>query len=167
MRVTKLMGLAVLLVALAVTMNALAFKTVVVTNPATLTVTGTGTAALAISAATTPGVGFAASEGGGGNQRQWYINFQSAMQPNSVYTYSGVMKVSASTTDGNVTISNVTATAPAGILVEVLRTGTTTPLQGAVIEAGTPSWDVDVRVTVDPTYAGTGGNFNIQITANR
>jgi hypothetical protein len=89
MRISKLMGLAVSVVALAVTINALAYQTAVVTNGMTITVDNSSAAQLAIDAPTDLDPGITTAEVAG----KFSFTVADVMQPDSVYTFHNAFKV--------------------------------------------------------------------------
>lgn len=172
MRITRLMGLATVLVALAAAVNALAFKTATVTNPTTFTVDTTSAAALAFAAATSPGTGFTASiPTTGANQRQLEIVINDKMQPNSVYRFTNVFKVTNTATGTPATTLGVdTSALPAGVTVTLYTADGTfsTPLVGQILDATTSTLSVDVQIAVDAAYTGSGGsNLALKITGTQ
>lgn len=172
MRITRLMGLAIVWVALAAAVNALAFKTATVTNPTTFTVGSTAGAALAFDAATSPGTGFTTSiPATGANQRQLQIVLNDTLQPNSVYRFTRVFKVTNLATGTPATTLSVDTSAfPAGITVTLYKGDGlfTTPLAGQVLDATTSTVNVDMEVSVGAAYTGTGGtDLALKITGTQ
>jgi len=164
MRFSKLMGLAIVLVALAVAINALAFKSAEVTNAATFTVSATDSAALAIKAATTPGTGFTASNLGTGFLT---LAITDNMQPNSKYKFSGVFKIS-NTTASNITGVGYTTTFPAAVgTITLLDASDSTPLSNETLATPGGAIDVDMEITLLSTATTGAKTFNIVITGNQ
>jgi hypothetical protein len=159
MRLTKFMGLAVVLVALAVTLNALAFSTAKVTNSATFTVAATGSAALAISS--TPGTGLSADV----TSNYLKLTVNDKMQPNSTYLFSNAI-TTTNKSSGAINLTGYSATAN-GVTVKLYKAGTNTEL-GAVgaqsLATANDSLTFDMEVTVDK--AATTGAQTVDITIN-
>lgn len=164
MNVKKLMGLAVVLVALAVAVNALAFKTANVTNTSSITVDTTSSAALKITAGT--GSGFSSNIGANG-----YLDivFSQKMQPNSDYLFGPVFTV----TNTNTALVNLSYTVSGnanGLQVELYKDAAGGALP-ATLAANTGNTDVYIKVTVPAGYVAGGGTLggaqtpSIKITA--
>lgn len=154
MRVTKFMGLAVVLVAMAVMVNTLAFKTAQVTNGLSLTVDTTGNAELAVSASASqdPGISTAVSNG------KFTITIADVMQPDSVYTYTESFVVT------NSSASSITLTCSAsgftgGVTADLLDTSNAS-LCGGTALAAAGSQTVRIRVTVPAAFVSNGGTLN-------
>jgi hypothetical protein len=150
MNVKKLMGLAVVLVALAVAVNALAFKTANVSNTSSITVDATNAAALKITAGT--GSGFTSTIGANG-----YLDLviSQKMQPNSDYLFGPVFTV----TNTNGAIVNLSYTVSGntnGVQIDLFKDANGGALP-ATLAATSGATDVYVKVTVPDTFVGTGG----------
>lgn len=137
MRITKLLGLAVVLVAMAVAINALAFKTADVTNNMALKIVGTETAALAMLPGTGDGAGSVVGADG-----ILKIALAKFPQPGSTYVFDDVFRVK------NNAAASRTITLPASVLL-----GTTTQVTVSFVNsAGTP---------VTSVVVGAGATENI------
>lgn len=162
MRLSKVMGLAVVLVALAVAINALAFKTASVTNSASFTISASKDAALGIDAGTTPGTGFTLS---GQNTGAATLTIDDNMQPNSVYTFGQVFKLVNHANSGSITLTGYTATVTGGgATIKLYKAGTSDEIgAGTAITLGVGgSMDVDMEVTV----TGAAGAKSASIVIN-
>jgi len=159
MRITKLMGFAVVLVAMAVAVNALAFKTAVVTNGMSITVATTSASSLAFSAATAQDPGVSSSITAG----KLTITVNDAMQPDSVYSYEDVVKItnsSAATVSLAYTVTGLTgATA-------VLKNPSNADIGGTTLG---PAASVEVKMVVTvPAGTALGAQTGtIVVTATR
>lgn len=172
MRITKLLGLSVVLVALAVVINALAFKSATVTNPTSFTVSSTTSAALSFSDTLVGG----ATRSNGVTvdivDRQLSIDFTDNFQPNSRYRYLNVFNVGKAAGIPDVTLGVDTSDVPTGVTVNLYKAGGGfgggNQLSGAVIDGVTnTSYNVDMEIIVDATYAGVGGAFDLVITGTQ
>lgn len=171
----KVLGLAIVLVALAVAINALAFKSASVTNSASFTVSATNAAALAIEAGGTPGTGFSTA---GITDGSLTLTINDKMQPNSTYKFSEVFKVTHKATSTNsITGVGYTVSVPAGFQasdIKLYETGGSTELSNKTLTSGAPSVTLDLEihvpagVTIDTvTPANNVKSFNIVITGNQ
>lgn len=175
-RYRKVMGLAIVLVALAVAINALAFKTASVTNQAHLTISASKSAALSIDAAASPGTGFQIL---GHDTNSMELTIQDQMQPNSTYLFSNVFRIIDNAQSGTVTLAAPVINGLAGATVTLYKAGTAT-LAGGTVSGGTTIGgttlnkntggatpqvgsyvDVDVVVAIP-----SGGNFATADTKN-
>ncbi len=166
MRLTKLMGFAVVLVAMAVAVNALAFRTAVVTNGMSMTVDTTSASGLAFAAATVPdpGVSSVITDG------KLIITVNDKMQPDSIYTYEDVVKIT-NNSGATVTLSYSTAGLTGGTTL-ALKTPANADISGTTLASAT-SLEVKMVVTVPSTFVTNGGTLaaaqsgSIIITATR
>ena len=168
MRLSKVMGLAVIIVALAAVMNAMAYKTATVTNPTSFTVTSTTGAALAFSKADNEGTGFQTSvPDAGSNQRQLQIIITDNMQPGSVYKFTNVFSVTNAISGAVVDLTYSPDALGQGITVQLLANGV--DLKSTTLGGTSPtSVAVDMIVTVSGSYTGTGGsNVGLSITGTQ
>lgn len=122
MKLTKLMGLAVVVVALAAAMNALAFKQATIKNDFALSVKSTGVATIALNTVASPSPGVSSSISTG----ILSVTFTDILQPNGVYTYDNVFSI----------LNN--ASYPVDLAVKFYN-GTTEVLGSAVDIAGIPT----------------------------
>lgn len=169
MRLTRLMGLAVVLVAMATAMNALAFKTATVNNPTSMTVVATNSAIFAFAPIVSTATGFSTSVSANG---QLTIGFVDDMQPNSEYLYEKVFKVSSNVSRSSVAkdiaitgisiVDAATGAAVTGVSAEVLLTGTSTSLVGQNVNAA--GTEVDVKVVLGSTAAVGGKSLLIKVS---
>lgn len=163
----KVMGLAIVLVALAVAINALAFKTATVQNAATFTVSATNAAALAIEADATPGTGFTTAGIGTGYLT---LTIDDNMQPNSVYTFDDVFKITnkASNTTTSITGINYSLSGldAAIATVKLLDSADGTQVSNETLASGA-SITVDLEITVLSTAALGAEPFEITISGNQ
>lgn len=145
MRITKLMGLAVTTVALAVTINALAFQTADVTNAMSITVSSTTVAGLAFDAPTGSPDGATVSTA----SNELSITFSENVQPNSTYTFDPVFKI----TNNGATSKTLgySTSGFTGVTISLYQTGTSSDLAGYSLAAGA---SVEVKVGVT-TATGT------------
>ncbi|HYG60539.1 MAG TPA: hypothetical protein VD902_20905 [Symbiobacteriaceae bacterium] len=166
MRFSKVLGLAVVLVALAVTLNALAFKTAEVTSSASFTVVTSGSAALAVTAADSdadPGIDTDETPG------VFSLTINDQVQPNSKYLFKNVMKV-ANGTGRTSTIQSldydIDGLDVAEGTVKLYVAGTTTEFPGAPAD---PSYtlsngeSVTLDLEIDLTAVATFGNKPLTI----
>lgn len=110
-RYRKVMGLAIVLVALAVAINALAFSSAKVHNATTLTIKATKDAAVGIDAITSgEGTGFTVS---GTSTGAMTLDIDDVMQPNSEYRFSKVFQITKGST-ADITLLAPTITAGTG-----------------------------------------------------
>lgn len=113
MRITKLMGMAVILVALAATISALAYNTATVSNGFSMTVAYTG-AALDVQPATGVDSGIQAMASKG------YVNItmNDKIGQNSTYVYDPVIKIKNNTSDPVKVYLDFTPALPSGMTVD-------------------------------------------------
>lgn len=155
MRLSKLIGGIVVMVALGSMFTATAFKTAAVTNDVAITVSATNTAALAMSAAAVPDNGIAVTLPGG----QLKITITDQMQPGSVYCFSPAFQVKNTGlttpifTFGAATITGMPGTAQ----LQVFKSGgtpCTTALQNTTLSPdGTTNVDLLLTIPVGTTLA--------------
>lgn len=177
-RYRKVMGLAIVLVALAVAINALAFKTATVTNHASFTVNATKAAALAIQDTTGSerGTGFGTT---GVDNGYLTLTINDQMQPNSKYLFKGVFKIvhnleaanTASITGVKYEVSSVPTPFVAAD-IKLYKTGTTTEVTNETIaDGGSLIVDLEINVpdsiTVSDTATGNPYSFDIDIIGNQ
>lgn len=163
----KVMGLAIVLVALAVAINALAFNTASVTSSATFTISGTGSAALGIDTHGTPGTGFTV---GGTSNSYATIAIADQMQPNSTYTFTNVFLIENNNPGGsgrNINLSAISFSPalPAGLTVTLYKSGTGDLIGtgSAVSVAAGASMSVDMTVSIGSAVAVGAQNLGIVI----
>lgn len=157
MRISKLMGLAVTIVALAVSMNALAYKTAVVTNGLTITVDTSANAELAVAAAVSPdpGVSTAVSSG------KFMLTIADVMQPDSVYTFQDAFQVTNNDAANAITLTCSSSGFDAAVTVDILDSTNASICGGGKVIAASGTEQFRVRVTVGAAYAGAlGGTVN-------
>jgi hypothetical protein len=144
-RMNKLIGVIVVLMALGSIINATAFKTAAVTNNMAITVDTTANAALAMAAATAQDSGITVTAPTG----QLLLTLTDKMQPGSTYCFSGAFKV----TNTGVGAPTFTFTAP-----------TTTGLPGSVtlslFQGGAPC---STTLTGQTLIANASSNVEMQI----
>jgi hypothetical protein len=158
---TRLMGLAVALVAGAVVINALAFSTATVTNATTFTVSSTNTAAIGITAAAFPGSGFSTSF----TNNYLELAITNNMQPNSVYKFSNVLTVT-NNTDTAATVNYSLTSPPTGVTVRLLEAGTSTELTNKAL-AGAAAVTVDVEITLSTATTTGAKSMDLVISATQ
>lgn len=147
MRRSRILGLAVVFVALALTMNALAFRTASVSSSATFSVVTSGSAALAVTNAGSPDPGIGTDETGG----VFTLTINDKVQPNSEYRFANVMTVkngtgrTTSIKDLSYSISGLTA---AEGVVKLYLAGTSTEFPGTVSD-GSYTLEKDEAVVLD------------------
>lgn len=165
MRFTKLMGAAVVVVGLAVALNALAFKTASVTNAASFTVSATQSAALAIEAAAPAGTGFTTN---GLATGYLTLSIDDQMQPNSIYKFANVFQITnkAANTTTSITGINYTAAVDPNVVVKLYKAGTPQELTNETLAAAA-SVAVDMEIEVKAGAALATKNFNIVISGNQ
>ncbi|MBI3968297.1 MAG: hypothetical protein HY329_21885 [Chloroflexi bacterium] len=136
---TKFMGIAVLFVALAVTANAFAYRSAVVTNALTLTVDSTTAAALAFDSA---GVG---TQDSGitvdtalslGKMTLQVDTTTHKLQPDSVYTFQPAFKITNKTAD-DITLSATTTSSDPTVTVTLLASDCSGAFNGLVLQEST------------------------------
>lgn len=166
----RIPGAALIAAALFILIGALAFQTAVVTNPTSFVVDATGNAALAMSPGTAPDPGVSVSVVG----RRLSIVINDKMQPGSTYTFSDVFRISNVGPAGggpypSVRLGYATSGGwPPEVALAIFKTGTTQDLATITLDNTTAtSVEVDLRLSVDASYAGTGGTFGIDITGSR
>lgn len=166
-RYRKVMGLAIVLVALAVAINALAFKTASVTNSATLTVAATQGSALGIDVGTAPGSGF------GTDFASNYLKLTIAdkMQPNSTYTFNDVFKIKHGASEASTAITGIDylTNLPASVGTIRLMVGATElgDTGANSLANSSATMDVDLEITIKDTAALGAQTFSITITGNQ
>lgn len=173
MRLSKLMGLAIVLVALAVSVNALAFKTAQVTNNMSLVFQDSTAAGLAFAAAATPDPGVSTALDGTTGITKFTLSQK--MQPGSVYTFDPAFKITNNNASGTVTLAYSAITLTGGVTITLLKSGTTTDISDpSVTIAAAGSQDVAIKVTVPAGFVASGGTLSntavdttVQITGTR
>jgi hypothetical protein len=154
MRISKLMGLAVFVVALAVTINALAYKTAVVTSGLSITVDTSANAELAIAAPTSADPGITTSVTNG----KFSLVVDDIMQPDSVYTYHDALKVTNNASH-TITLTCATTGFDAAISIALRDAADDSILCGTAF-ATTVSKEVRLEITVADTFtAGSLGTL--------
>lgn len=148
MRITKLMGLAVTMVALAVTINALAFQTASVTNAMSITVSSTTSAGLAFDAPAGSPDGATVSTA----SNELSVTFTENVQPNSTYTFDPVFKITNNSSSAKTL--GYSSSGFTGLTVVLYQTGTTNDLSGYSLGAGL---SVEVKVSVQTNTGTTTG----------
>jgi hypothetical protein len=143
----KWIGLAVLVVALIMAINAFAYRTASVTNGFSITVDSTNNAALAIDAPTTPDPGITATISGG----KMNLTVNEKVQPDSVYSFEDVLKIT-NKTGYPVTLAHSFTGGASGLTVTLTRHDGS-PL--GVLPAGQ---SIECKLTV-ATTAGYGGSL--------
>lgn len=165
MKFSKVMGVALVLVALAVAVNALAFSTAAVTNEASFTISATKDAALAINTTTAPGKGFTMSVASGSGS----LAINDTMQPNSVYTFSKVFSITHNAADtAPITLGSLTTDLPAAAgTIKLYEAGTKNEITNKLLATKGASVDVDLEVSVlDGAALGTQ-TFSIVVNATQ
>lgn len=166
----RLLTVALVVGALVILVSALAYQTASVTNPTSFVVDTTGNAALAMAPGTTPDTGVTVSVAG----RRLSITINDKLQPGSVYKFSDVFKITNTGPAGGspyaaVNLSHTAADGwPAGVTLAAFQTGTANDLSTVTLNNTTQtSVEVDLQLTVDGAYAGTGGSFGINVVGSR
>jgi hypothetical protein len=181
MKVSSVLAVSIMLVALAASLNAVAFKTAAVNNTFSITVAATNNAALALNTASAqdPGVSTAPNAGG---QLEMVIN--DAMQPGSTYCFASVMAITnqatGSPTPPTITIDTPTwqTPLPAGVTIVFSKsTGAGTACGGTILNAGNAasltlapnaSMDIDMLATLTSgTSLSTSTTPVLTINAHR
>jgi hypothetical protein len=171
MRARKLIGLAVLLVALAMVVNALAYSKATVKNTTSFNIDTTGSATLAIDkspAVTTPTPGLSVDDADG----YLKISISDTIQPNATYMYGPVFKIVNNDTVKAVTISDPTITLTGGATVGFTTDAAgASPYTGSTLQkkgtAGQDSVTLYLKLDVPAGYKtalGTYGNFTPTLT---
>lgn len=152
MRVTKFMGLAVVLVAMAVMVNTLAYKTAVVTNGMTITVDTTGSAKLAVAAAAAPDPGLGTSVTNG----KLTLTINDKMQPDSVYTFQDAFQVTNSDAANAITLTcSTSGFSGVGVTVTILDSTDASICGPGKVIAASGTQQFRLQVSVDSTFSGT------------
>lgn len=150
MRLSKLVGGVVVLMALGSMLTATAFKTAAVTNTMSLTVAATGSAALAMAAAASPDNGINATVVSG----QLKIDITDQMQPGSTYCFSPAFNVK-NTGTGTPTFTFEAPTyvsMPGTVTMTLFRSGAT-PCSTALLNSTLPgdgATNIDIQIVVPP-----------------
>jgi hypothetical protein len=144
----KWIGLAVILVALIMAINAFAYRTASVTNDFSITVDSTNNAALAIDAPTTPDPGITATISAG----KMNLTINEKVQPHSDYLFEDVLKIKNNT--GYPVNLSYSFTGGASGLTVTLRRADGSAL--GTLPAG-QSIECELLVSTSATYGGTLG----------
>lgn len=170
MKVNRLVGLAVVLIAFAALTNTTAFKTASVTNNTSIQVVTTQSAGLALSAASSQDSGIVPSFTGG----QMTLTFADKLQPGSTYCFSPAFTITntqnAGQTVGILTLDAPVITGMPGTATMTLyRSGgsscATTFLNSTIAAAG--SADIDLQIVVPAGTSLATSTPAIQINAHR
>jgi|GEM_PF-2890488 len=169
-RYRKVMGLAIVLVALAVAINALAFRTATITNTAKITVVKTNGAAVALDVPVDIGTGVSANV----DANYLTIDITDAMQPNSVYEFAKVLSLT-NNTGRIVNITSLVMTFDGGThdgqtldangihLEFALSTDNTQILGTDITQVYDPGQVFDMIITIDPNANLTDAGEDFQI----
>lgn len=144
---TRLLGLAVVLVALAVIVNALALSSASVTNKLTIPVTTTDQALIAFTAPDSADGDITLTAVGA---NQMVVAVDTGVQPNSTYVFDQVFKITNNSAD-NVTLGLTPPTAT-GLTITLADAATDTNISGLVLNSGL-SINVKMTVVADGTAA--------------
>lgn len=137
---TRLLGLAVVMVALAVIVNALALSSASVTNKLSIPVTTTDTALIAFEAPTTPDADITLTAVGA---NQMTVSVDTGIQPNSTYVFDQVFAVTNNS--GNAVTLGVTYPATTGLTITLANAAGGADLNGLSLGIGA---SVNVKMTV-------------------
>lgn len=159
----RLFGLAVVVVALAVIVNALALSSANVTNKLTLDVKTTDNALIAFSTPTALDSDISLTAAGA-NQMSFTVN--TGVQPNSTYVFDQVFKITNNSNDN--VILGATFPSATGLTITLANTIGGTNLVGMTLNSGA---SVDVRMTVvadgTATTASSLTNADLVISATK
>lgn len=159
----KVLGIAVIVVALGVLVNALALTSVTVDqNKINIPIVSTDSALISVSAGADGDVSFNAAGNGGKAQ----MSVATGLQPASTYEFDTAFVITNHSANAvKITVPS-TVTAGSGITsISLYKTGTTTPITGEVLAASTGSVGVKMVIAVDPTATvSTAPNFTFSIT---
>lgn len=155
-RYRKVMGLAIVLVALAVAINALAFNTANVTSQATFTISGSGAAALGIDTSGSSTTGFSVT---GTSNSYATIAITDPMQPYSTYTYEDVFKVENNNPGGSdreidITSISFNPVLPTGVTMSLTVGGTALADIPNIAPGGSVLVDISVTLGSNTTAQG-------------
>lgn len=155
----RLIGMAVLLVALAVIINAMALSSAQVTSTMDIPIVNTSTALIALSAADSQDLDLNADTTTG----QLVLTVEDGVQPYSSYTFDGALKIT-NNSDDNVLVTLSTSGTPAGVTL-TFADGADAPITSYLLNTAA---SVNVKLTVDTAAAtlATAG-ISVVVTAAR
>lgn len=168
MRMSKVIGGVIVLLAFGSVVSTNAFKTASVTNNLPITVAITASAALGMGAPASTDNGITLSPAGA---NQMTITVNEPMQPGSTYCFSSAFNIK-NATSYTVTLDTPTPTMPSGVTLTLFQTGGTAcsqPLPTTLTSGGaTSSTDVDLQfVLTSGATVGTDNTAKIVINAHR
>lgn len=155
---TRFLGLAIVMVALAVLVNVLALSSASVDSNMTVNVVNTSTALIAMKVPTTPDSDVTVSTASG----ILTVTFEDGLQPQSSYTFTPVFTIT-NNSDDNVTINVSTSGQPAGMTFTITDTSDTALGPAYSLIAGA---SVDVKMVIDNTGAVAINNHSVTITVD-
>lgn len=155
----RLLGIAVLLVALAVIVNAMALSSAQVTSAMSIPIVNTSAALIALSAAASQDLDLNVSIVDG----QLLLAVEDGVQPYSIYTFDSAFKIT-NNSDDNVLVTISTSGTPAGVTL-TFADGLNDPITSYLLNTAT---SVNVKLTVDTGAAtlATAG-ISVVVTAAR
>ncbi len=151
----KFLGLAVVLVALAVLVNVLALSTATVNSGLTIDVVNTSSALVALSAPITPDPDVTVSTATGILQ----LTVADGVQPDSEYTFSPVFTITNNSAAG-ITVDLTGSSTPAGMTLSFTEAGTANAMTAYALAAGA---SVSVAMNVASTSATALGNYTVTV----
>lgn len=155
---TRLLGLAVLLVALGVIVNTLALSSASVTNSFTLPVVNTSAALIALDAADVQDSDMTASTATG----QLVLTVATGVQPHSTYTFNGAFKITNNSTDA-VEVTVTTSGEPANVTLS-FADNVDAAITGYAL-ASTASVNVKMTITTGAAALDPGASIDIVVSA--
>lgn len=159
----KILGIAVIVVAMGVLVNALALTSASVKNNAvSVPVVATGSALVALTAPTTPDVDLTYGLDAG---NQFMMTVKTGLQADSNYTFDPAFKITNNS--GSATkISLPASVTTGGVTVYFYQAGTSTPLTTPV--SVTTSQDIKMVIDVPAgTAANPGLSFKFDVTGSK
>ncbi len=156
MRITKLMGLAVTIVAIAVVINTLALSTGTVRNSVTISVVNTSSALIAIGLPTSSDLDLTLSSAG-----SYSMTIEDGVQPDSTYIFKDAIKIT-NNSDNDITLAYSFGTLPTGMTM-VLKNSLTpfADISGISLTKGS---SVDAYLEVATTSSTPTGAVNPTLT---
>ncbi|HYG59967.1 MAG TPA: hypothetical protein VD902_18025 [Symbiobacteriaceae bacterium] len=155
----RLFGLAVVVVALAVIVNALALSTASITNKLSVPLTTTDAALIAFEAPTTPDSDITLVATGA---NQMTVTVDTGIQPNSTYVFDQVFKITNNSADN--VLLGVAYPGTTGLTITMVNSSGGADINGLVLNAGL-SVDVKMSVVADNTAASlAAGDLVISAT---